>query len=102
MYKSYKTTVGSSKAESPKATGYIVAIVSVVGGTLLLPPFPLLFLGIIALALLIVIILVSVILVRCLLYSVRHQTTIQKHSPIERYSSQAPVPVNHAGIVSDI
>ena len=109
MVKSHGASHKQSNTESPTATGYIVAIVGVVGGAFLLPPFPLLFSGIVAIALITLLILLSFLCWRCLYHLMNHRANMRSRLPHARkqtlavdYSSQAPVPVNHAGIVSDI
>ena len=108
MDRSHKTSQGESSAESPTAIGYIVAIVGVVGAAFLLPPFPLLFLGIIALAFLTLITLLCYLLIQSSLHKIKRrpahqaqQISVQKPSQATIYS-HTPVPVNHAGIVSDM
>ncbi len=108
MVASPGTSHKKSNTESPTATGYIVAIVGVVGGAFLLPPFPLLFSGIVALALLTLLILLCFLCWRCLCHLIKYRPNMHSKSSYSReqsssnYSSQAPVPVNHAGIVSDM
>ena len=109
MVKSPGISRKKSNMVSPTARGYIFAIVGVVGGAFLLPPFPLLFSGIIALALLTLLILLCFLCWRCLYHLINHRAkNIRSPLPYSReqsssnYSSQAPVPINHAGIVSDI
>lgn len=108
MDRSHKTSPEESGAESPTARGYIVAVVGVVGAAFLLPPFPLLFLGIIVLVVIALIALLCFLLIQRLLHGMkRHPESqipsiqAQKFSQAGIYS-HAPVPANHAGIVSDM
>jgi hypothetical protein len=108
MDRSHKTSHGESGVESPTAKGYIVAVVGVVGAAFLLPPFPLLFLGIIVLAVIAFIALLSYFLIQYLLHSMKRRSVSQiQHIQVQKSSqasiySQVPVPVNHPGIVSDM
>ena len=76
MVKSAEPARKKSNMESPTATGYIVAIVGVVGGAFLLPPFPLLFSGIVAIALITLLILLSFLCWRCLYHLMNHRANI--------------------------
>ena len=112
MDRSHKTSFRKPVAESPTAVGYITAIVGVIGAAFLLPPFPLLFVGVIALAFLALVVFLCILIFQCLLYITRKRPILEVGQMYRRESSQAdtyqadtyshaPVAANHAGIVSD-
>lgn len=116
MNKLHKTSDRRLGTEQPAAVGYIVAVVSVVGAAFILPPFPVLFLGIIVLAFLTLTALVCFFLLQYLLdrgnrqkqrmtkaQSVHVPQTLPRvpRETVAAYS-HAPSPANQAGIVSDM